>query len=63
MNTVITVFAGNLFAIAAEQLGDATQWIRIAKLNNISDPVIREVTILKIPSVDPSAGGGIVAQP
>lgn len=63
MNTVITVFAGNLFAIAAEHLGDATQWIRIAKLNNISDPIIREVTTLNIPSVDPSAGGGIVAQP
>ena len=58
----ITVAGGNLFQIAAQQLGDATQWIRIAQLNNISDPVLLGVTTLLIPVVNPLAGGGIVNQ-
>jgi hypothetical protein len=58
----ITVAGGNLFQIAAEQLGDATQWIRIAQLNNLSDPMLAGVVILLIPDRDPSAGGGIAPQ-
>lgn len=55
----ITVVSGNLFAIAARELGDATQWIRIARLNRLSDPMLRGVVTLKLPQVDPNAGGGI----
>ena len=58
----ITVVGGNLFRIAAEQLGDATQWIRIAQLNNLSDPFLVGVVTLLIPDPDPNAGGGIAAQ-
>jgi nucleoid-associated protein YgaU len=58
----IIVAGGNLFRIAGEQLGDATQWIRIAELNNISDPMLAGVTTLLIPDIDRSAGGGIAAQ-
>jgi hypothetical protein len=58
----ITVAGGNLFQIAAEQLGDATQWIRIAQLNNLSDPMLVGVLTLLIPDRDPSAGGGIAPQ-
>jgi len=58
----VTVAGGNLFQIAAQQLGDATQWIRIAQLNQISDPVLVGVTTLLIPVVNPQAGGGIVSQ-
>lgn len=58
----ITVAGDNLFRIAASQLADATQWIRIAELNNLSDPMLAGVTTLRIPDVDPSAGGGIAAQ-
>ncbi len=61
MNT-ITVAGGNLFRVAAEQLGDATQWIRLAQLNNISDPMLSGVVVLLIPDLDPNAGGGIAAQ-
>jgi nucleoid-associated protein YgaU len=53
---------GNLFQIAAQLLGDATQWLRIAQLNNLTDPVITGVVTLSIPPVDPSAGGGIAQQ-
>lgn len=58
----ITVSGGNLFQIAAARLGDATQWIRIAQLNNLRDPMISGIAILQIPDVDPNAGGGIAAQ-
>lgn len=58
----ITVAGSNLFAIAAQQLGDATQWIRIARLNNLSDPLLTGVVTLLIPSVDPAAGGGVAQQ-
>jgi hypothetical protein len=58
----ITVAGDNLFHIAAAQLADATQWVRVAELNNLSDPMLVGVTTLLIPDVDPSAGGGIAAQ-
>jgi len=58
----LTVVGGNLFRIAAEQLNDATQWIRIAQLNGLSDPMLVGVTVLLIPDVDANAGGGIAAQ-
>jgi hypothetical protein len=58
-STIVTVAGGNLFAIAAKYLNDATQWIRIAQANKLSDPVILGVTVLVIPPVNASAGGGI----
>ena len=58
----ITVAGGNLFKIAAAELGDATQWIRIAELNGLSDPVLVGVVTLRLPDQDPSGGGGVVAQ-
>jgi nucleoid-associated protein YgaU len=59
---VITVAGDNLFRLAAVELGDATQWIRIAELNQITDPVLTGVTTLLIPDFDPNTGGGIAAQ-
>jgi nucleoid-associated protein YgaU len=59
---VITVTGGNLFQIAAQYLGDATQWVRIAQLNSILDPWLCGVAVLTLPDVDPSAGGGIGQQ-
>jgi hypothetical protein len=58
----ITIAGGNLFRVAAEYLNDATQWIRIAQLNGINDPVIHGVTTLLIPHLNPNAGGGIASQ-
>lgn len=58
----ITVAGGDLFHIAAQQLGDATQWIRIAQLNGLADPQISGVVTLRLPDPDPNAGGGIAAQ-
>ena len=58
----LTVNGGNLFRIAAQQLGDATQWIRIAQLNDISDPMLSGIVTLLIPARDANAGGGIASQ-
>jgi len=56
----ITVAGGDLFRIALEQLGDATQWNRIAQANGMgADYVITGIVTLKIPPVDKNAGGGV----
>ena len=56
----ITVAGGNLFRIALDELGDATQWNRIASLNGLQDPWLTGLMTLKIPPVNPNAGGGIL---
>ena len=58
---VITVAGDDLFRIAAGELGDATQWIRIAGQIRITDPVLTGVTTLLIPDFNPNAGGGVAA--
>jgi hypothetical protein len=58
----IQVAGGNLFRVAAAYLGDATQWVRIAQLNGLSDPMLSGVVTLRLPTVDKSAGGGIAAR-
>lgn len=57
-NLVIRVAGGNLFTLAAKYLNDATQWNRIARENNLSDPVLPGVFTLVIPPRDATAGGG-----
>ncbi len=55
----VTVAGGNLFALAALYLNDATQWIRIAKANQLTDPVFNGIVTLIIPPLNVAAGGGI----
>jgi len=57
---IITVVSGNLFRIAAIYLGDATQWIRIAQINRLSDPFLNGVTTLIMPPANPPVGGTVV---
>jgi hypothetical protein len=56
----INVVGANLFCLAAQYLGDTTQWNRIAAINDLWDPVLPLGTpmTLKIPPVDSSAGNG-----
>jgi hypothetical protein len=61
MKTIL-VTGGNLFAIAAAEFADATQWIRIAQLNDISDPMLVGLVTLMVPDIDGDAGGGIAPQ-
>lgn len=58
----IILTGGNLFDIAAKYLGDATQWVRIAALNGISDPWLTGLNTISIPERDSNAGGGIGGQ-
>jgi hypothetical protein len=58
VNTLV-VAGGDLFRIALQQLGDATQWNRIASLNGLNDPVLQGLITLHLPAMDLSAGGGI----
>lgn len=58
-NRIITIAGGNLFAVAAKYLGDATQWIRIAQQNRLTDPILHGVNTLIIPPIDAGAGGGV----
>lgn len=58
----VTVIGGDLFRLALQHLGDATQWNRIAELNGTGpDPVLPRgvVTTLALPSQDKTAGGGV----
>lgn len=54
---VVRVSGTTLFHVAAQELGDATQWTRIAALNGITDPWIAGLTELKIPQPGVSTGG------
>ena len=62
----ITVAGGDLFRIAMAELGDATQWVRIARLNDIDDPMLTGLNALRIPPRDAnwpgSLDGGGVAE-
>lgn len=58
---IITTAGGDLFRLALEQLGDATQWNRIAALNGLDDPVLDGLQTLRVPERDASAGGGFGA--
>ncbi|HZT82086.1 MAG TPA: hypothetical protein VFA26_17800 [Gemmataceae bacterium] len=55
----ITVAGGNLYALALQYLGDATQWNRIAQANGLIDPVLTGIVTLRVPSLDANAGGGV----
>lgn len=59
-NRVITVAGGNLYALAAQYLGDATKWYQIAKANGLSDPMIVGVVTLTIPQSSIASNGGIL---
>lgn len=42
--------SANLYQVAVEQYGDATRWTDIAKANNLTDPMLSDLTTLKIPA-------------
>ena len=63
MARTIVVIGGNLFRLAAQYLGDATQWIRIAELNGFTDPVLDGQVTVTLPDVNSTATGGVPDQP
>lgn len=59
---IVRVAGSTLYHVAAQQLGDATQWNRIAALNGLADPLLSGVNDLLLPPYDLSATGGLPAQ-
>lgn len=61
----VPVIGGNLYTLALQYLGDATQFNRIMQANAGTsggtplDPFITGTMALKIPSVNPALTGGI----
>ncbi len=55
----INVSGGNLWSIAARELGDATQASRIATLNGLSDPFLTGQITLLLPPIDATQTGGL----
>jgi hypothetical protein len=57
---IITVIGGNLFSLASQYYGDQSQWVIIAKANNLKDPfLVGEHTII-IPPWNGVDTGGIL---
>lgn len=57
----VTQAGGNLFDIAANQYGDATEWTTLAKANKLADPQLVGVNTIKVPATGGNSGG--VLQP
>lgn len=57
MATRITLMSVNLFALAAQYYGDATQWIVIALANGLTDPFVAGPITLTIPANTTPTGG------
>lgn len=58
----IVVIGTNLFAVAAAQLGSALQWINIARVNNLVDPMLPGQTQIIIPTYSSTFADGIGPQ-
>lgn len=58
----ITAIGGNLFEVAARELGSPMQWINIARANSISDSIIRGKVRLVIPPFSLVFANGIGPQ-
>jgi hypothetical protein len=61
--TTLQTAGGNLFAIAAQQLGDATQWYRVALASGLSDPMLSGFVTLTIPDAIQAPSDGIPSPP
>ena len=58
MRTIL-IAGSNLFTVAAQELGDATQWFRIATVNGLTDPMLYGLVTLQIPDIDTTQTGGL----
>jgi len=60
----VTVGSGNLFAVAALYLGDATKWNQISDLNAAldGDPFFNGITTLILPASTILTNGGLIGR-
>lgn len=59
---VLTIVGGNLFEIASAELGNALQWINIARANDLEDPVLIGQNRILLPTISPVFSDGIGCQ-
>jgi hypothetical protein len=64
VSSVLSESGTTLFHISAKYLNDATEWYRIAKINNLNDPFLPNMTTLIIPNArgNPVSRSGESAQ-
>ncbi len=58
----VIVVGGNLFEIAAAQLGNALQWINLARANNLIDPMLSGQSEILVPPISSAFADGIGPQ-
>jgi hypothetical protein len=58
----ITAIGGNLFELAAARLGSALQWVNIARVNNLNDPILSGRNEIVIPPFSSVFSDGIGPQ-
>jgi hypothetical protein len=58
----ITIIGGNLFEIAAVQLGNALQWINIARVDKLTDPMLNGRNQITVPPYSSAFSDGIGPQ-
>jgi hypothetical protein len=58
----ITTIGGNLFEIAAMRLGSAMQWINIARVNNLTNPMLSGQNEIVLPPFSSVFSDGIGPQ-
>jgi hypothetical protein len=59
---ILNIIGGNLFEVAATQLGSALQWINIARANNLTDPMLSGQNQIVIPQFSSAFSDGIGPQ-
>lgn len=57
---LVPVSVGNLFALAAQYMNDATRWNEIAAVNGLLDPWFTTAAMLKVPDASGQGNGGIL---
>ncbi len=62
MQTIQATAGQSLFDLAAVYLQDATQWIRIALENDLTDFIVQQNGPLVIPDVNLALTGGVPQQ-
>ena len=55
----LTASGVNLFRLAAQQMGDVGEWVRIAEVNRLFDPNITAARTVKIPPTDQTPANGL----
>ena len=59
----VFVSGETLFHMATRELGDATQWWRLAAQNGIADPWLAGVREIEVPDLEPRLTGGLPPRP